>query len=160
MNLWAKAATDAFAEALGIENIDPRFFREKNEGLFEILDRLTAEQASRRIPGCSSIVAHARHTLAYVDGDIVAIHGGEPDTDWDETWSVQEMNDQEWTTLKSDLREKCMEWSSLINANPTWENPDWMRGTISSVAHVAYHLGAVRQLSATLIDHAKAANCE
>jgi len=152
MNHWAKAATDTFSEAMGTEEIDRRFFREKDEGIFDILDRLAADQASQRMPNCNSIVAHARHMMRYIDGDLVAIHGGEPSEDWDETWSIQEMDEQQWAELRRELRNKCAEWSSLIEANPVWENPEWMRGTIGSVAHAAYHLGAIRQLSATLIE--------
>ena len=153
MNPWAKAATDTFAEALAAEEIEPRYFREKGEGLFDILDRLSASQASQRLPSCNSIVAHVRHMARYIEGDLIAISGGQPSEDWDETWSVQEMNEEEWSGLRNELRSKSAEWARLINANPIWENPDWMRGTIGAVAHAAYHLGAIRQLSATLIDY-------
>jgi hypothetical protein len=153
MNPWAKAATDTFAEALATEEIEPRYFREQGEGVFEILDKLSAAQASQRLPGCTSIVAHVRHMTKYIEGDLIAINGGESSDDWDETWSVQEMDEGQWAAQKEVLREKSTEWIRLINANPTWENPDWMRGTIGAVAHAAYHLGAIRQLSATLIDY-------
>src|SRR5688500_11565872 len=106
MNPWAKAATDTFFEAMGAVEIERRFFREKDEGIFEILDRLTAQQASQRMPNCNSIVAHTRHMMKYIEGDLVAIHGGEPSEDWDETWSIQEMDEQQWAELRSDLRKK------------------------------------------------------
>jgi hypothetical protein len=155
MHPWAKAAADTFREAIGIEEMESRFFRDKDEGLFEILDRLSAERASRRLPGCSSVVAHVRHMLRYIEGDLAAINGNVEETDWDETWAVQEMDDAQWAALRQDLRKCCVEWVRLIEANPTWENPDWMRGTIGAVAHAAYHLGAIRQLSASLFDSTK-----
>ena len=153
MNPWAKAVTDTFMEALGVAKCELRFFREENEGLLDIIDGLTAEQASTRLPNCSSIVAHTRHTLAYIESDLDAIRGGQGLTDWEETWSIQEMDEAEWQALRADLRNKSGEWIGLINANPNWEDSLWMRGAIGSAAHAAYHLGAIRQLSANLINY-------
>jgi hypothetical protein len=152
MNAWARAATDTFREAFGLEAMDTGYFREKGEGLFEILDRVSAEEASSQMAGCSSIAAHVRHMAAYLEGDLVAINGGEPTTDWDETWSIQTVDEDQWSRIKGELRDNGVEWMRLIDANPTWENPDWMRGTIGAVAHAAYHLGAIRQIYANLIE--------
>ena len=157
MNLWAQAATEIFEEAATADYWESTWFRDTEPGgsFLGTLDQLTAEQASRPpAVGRNTIVAHARHALAYIEMGVANVKGEEPRVDWAETWAVQQMNETDWAVLRQRFREKSDEWRALVMANETWEDADWMKGTIAFVAHVAYHLGAVRQLAAYLVRHA------
>jgi hypothetical protein len=119
-----------------------------DRGLLESLRGLTAAQASARPQGRSSIASHVHH-LYYGFTLMNRWAAGEDpfkDANWSDSWKHQQVTDAEWTRLLADLGNEVKLWREAIGSRD-WD-PVVMSGTIGSVAHLAYHMGAIRQLDA------------
>lgn len=119
-----------------------------SEGLLGIFDRLSAEQASRRIIiGRPSIAAHANHVRFSLNLLNRWAGGEEPfsTADWASSWAVQAVTAAEWEELRNSLRSEARAWMTAVPVSRTWE-PVSLTGTLASGAHFAYHMGAVRQM--------------
>ena len=119
-----------------------------DRGLLESLSALSAAQASARPQGRSSIASHVHH-LHY--GFTLAnrrARGEDPYTDanWSQSWRQQVVDDGEWARLVTALGDEIKKWREAISPRD-WD-PVVLTGTIASIAHLAYHLGAIRQLNA------------
>jgi len=118
-------------------------------GLLPELDALSAAQASTVLPpGKASIAAHADH----VNYGITLINrwaAGEENpwatADWEASWQRGQVDEVAWHALRADLRRQCELWREVI-ATKTDMNLQEACGLVGSVAHLAYHIGAVRQL--------------
>jgi uncharacterized damage-inducible protein DinB len=116
-------------------------------GLFPTLDALDAAAASSRPhAGGSSIAAHARHLLISLQGTIKAARGENPQTDWPATWSVQELDQAAWNKLREELKAAWAETREAARATPL-DQAEAVTGLLATLAHTAYHLGAIRQLA-------------
>lgn len=119
-------------------------------GLLRSLDALSAADASQRLHGGATVAAHARHVsygLSLMNR--WARDGGNPfaDATWDAAWKTSVVNDQEWQAIRTDLSRQCAEWRTHLEEPRDTEEIE-LRGMIASVAHLAYHLGAIRQIAA------------
>ena len=119
-----------------------------DRGLLESLSALSAAQASARPQGRSSIASHVHH-LHY--GFTLAnrrARGEDPyaDANWSESWRRQEVDEAEWSRLLKALGDEIKQWREAME--PREWDPVVLTGTIASIAHLAYHLGAIRQLNA------------
>jgi hypothetical protein len=117
-------------------------------GLLASLDRLSAAAASERHGGGASIAAHADH-LRYSFFLLKRWAAGTPvpwqETDWSASWARNEVSEEEWRALRDELRREAAAWGEVL-ASPREvgeAEAGWLTG---SVAHVAYHLGAIRQI--------------
>jgi hypothetical protein len=118
-------------------------------GLLASLRSLSAAQASARPAGRSSIASHVHH-LRYSLSLINRWVRGEDmygQADWTESWRHQQVTDAEWHALVDALDSEIRTWLTAI---PTLRQLDAaaLREAIGSVVHLAYHLGAIRQLDA------------
>jgi hypothetical protein len=120
----------------------------RDPGLLRSLDTLTAEQASAVPPGgSSSIAAHADH-LRYGLSLLNRWARGESpfaDADWTASWRRLEVSTDEWDRLRDQLREEAGRWQEGF---PTLlqRGEEELTGAIAGAAHLAYHLGAIRQI--------------
>ncbi len=117
-----------------------------DSGLFATLEKISAEDASRKI-GHSSIAAHTNHLRWSLAMSNALMRGQPASRNWVESWEVQSVTVEEWTELKSHLR---LEYERLITQLPNGfdpNNPMMTTVGISLVAHAAYHLGAIRQMA-------------
>jgi hypothetical protein len=114
------------------------------------LAALSAAQASARpIPTRASPAALANHIRYHLDLLNRAI-GGEnafATADWPGSWRVQIDSEDEWQTLLSELRARADRWLAALEVDREWDSIS-LTGTLASVAHMAYHLGALRQVVA------------
>ena len=120
-------------------------------GLLRSLDKLSAADASRSIGGGATIAAHAEHLrfgLSLMNR--WAREGGNPfaDAAWDAAWRTTEVDDAEWKKIRGDLRDEATGWLRSVGALRTVDAVE-LNGVIGNIAHLAYHLGAVRQIAAT-----------
>ena len=126
---------------------DYTWFVQGREGVFDALDSVDAAQASRKPSAeCSSIGAHLNHLLFALESMIAQIHGQEVQGTWESSWAKQEFSENEWETLRHDLRmayEKVLAW---LNRLPEAPGELEMTGVMAILPCSAYHLGAVRQL--------------
>jgi hypothetical protein len=117
-------------------------------GLLESLDKLSAAAATRSVNDGATIAAHAHHVrygLSLMNR--WAREGGNPfaDATWDAAWKISAVDDAEWREIRSGLREESRRWLEVLRS-PREARPVELSGMIGSIAHFAYHLGAIRQI--------------
>src|SRR5688572_27861101 len=121
------------------------------EGLLRSLDKLPATAASALTPTGSSIAAHVDH-LRYGLSLMNRWSAGENpfnDADWSASWRKTTVAEDEWRRLRSELRAEADRWLHAVSA-PREVQEIELNGMVGSVAHLAYHLGAIRQINQTL----------
>lgn len=116
-------------------------------GLLASLDRLSAAAASATGDG-SSIAAHVDHLrygLSILNGWAAGRYPPWPETDWTASWRRTVVSDAEWRALREALRRETDAWTEALRTPREVSEVEagWMAG---SVAHLAYHLGAIRQI--------------
>lgn len=121
-------------------------YLDPGDSLYRTLEGISAEQASRPVgTGCSSIAAQVNHLSFYIDLGCRYMQGENPGKqDWDATWAITEVNDDEWAAMKQQLRERHQTLLALINEDPKEADADFVGGAFGMVAHTAYHLGQIR----------------
>jgi hypothetical protein len=118
-------------------------------GLLQSLDKLSAGDASRSVNDGATIAAHAQHLrfgLSLMNQ--WAREGGDPfsNAKWDEAWKTSSVNEAEWEEIRNGLRDETHRWREALGS-PRDANNVELTGMIASVAHLAYHLGAIRQIN-------------
>jgi hypothetical protein len=118
-----------------------------DRGLIAALDKLTAKDASEIVGGGSSIAAHVDH-LRYYASLMNRWAGGENPwrgADWKASWRKPSVTPEEWENLKRALSDELNTWI-LVLGEPRDVTSAEFSGMIASIAHLAYHLGAIRQM--------------
>ena len=118
-------------------------------GLLRSLDKLSAADASRSIDGGATIAAHAQHLrygLSLMNEWMT--RGGNPfaNARWDEAWRVRDVDDAGWDEIRAGLKEQSRQWLEALRS-PREVSDDERTGMVGSIAHLAYHLGAIRQIN-------------
>jgi hypothetical protein len=124
-------------------------------GLLRQLDTLDAAAASMRpMPGRTTIAAHVDHVYyglsllnRWVDGEENPWAGA----DWNASWQRGQVDEAPWQSLRDRLRDEAARWQAAVKRITDW-NHLTACGALSSAAHTAYHLGAIRQILAALGD--------
>ncbi len=120
-------------------------------GLLGSLDRLSAQAASASTQGGATIAAHVEH-LRYGLSLMNRWAGGEPNpfatADWSAAWKTTSVSDAEWARLRADLRDEAHRWLRALGT-PREVHRIELSGMAGSIAHLAYHLGAIRQIDRT-----------
>lgn len=118
-------------------------------GLLRSLDALSAADASESSSGGATIAAHAQHLrygLSLMNQ--WAVTGGNPfaDAKWDEAWKLSSVDTATWDEIRSGLGDEAHRWLKALAA-PRELRPIEVTGVISTIGHLAYHLGAIRQIN-------------
>lgn len=118
-------------------------------GLLRSLDKLSAEDASNSVNGGATIAAHAQHLrygLSLMNR--WAAEGGNPfaDAKWDAAWTTTAVDAAAWQEIRDGLRGETQRWTSALGS-PREVTDIELAGMIGSIAHLGYHLGAIRQIS-------------
>jgi hypothetical protein len=119
-------------------------------GLLRSLDKLSAEAASESTQGGATIAAHVDH-LRYGLSLMNRWSGGEnpwDDADWTQSWRISKVSGAEWKKLRADLASEVRRWLAVLQM-PRDMDPIELNGVMASVVHLAYHLGAIRQIDRT-----------
>ena len=117
-------------------------------GLLRSLDMLTARDASASVPGGATVAAHVDH-LRYGLSLLNRWSAGEnpfTSADWSVSWRKTSVTDAEWQELRAALRTEAHRWLDTLRT-PREVSAVEMNGLVGSVAHLAYHLGAIRQIN-------------
>jgi hypothetical protein len=117
-------------------------------GLLHSLDKLSATDASRSANGGATIAAHAQHVrygLSLMNRWARASGNPFADAKWDEAWKISQVDAGQWEEIRGGLREEARQWHEALGASRKTSVAE-LSGMISSVAHLAYHLGAIRQI--------------
>ncbi len=115
-------------------------------GLFGTLAPLNAETASR-VWGGTTIAAHVHHVRFALAASAAWIAGDRSNRDWQESWSINVLDDAAWRRLQQQLRGDYDALRKAIS-NHASASAESIGGAVGSVAHAAYHLGAIRQKAA------------
>lgn len=122
-------------------------------GLLRSVDGLSADAASAiAAGGRSSIAAHVDH-LAYGLSLLNRWSAGEENpfatADFSASWRRTRVTDGEWKALRVRLRDEARRWQSTVPLADGLGEFE-LTGLIASVVHLAYHLGAMRQMDRSL----------
>ncbi|MGH9902352.1 MAG: DinB family protein [Pyrinomonadaceae bacterium] len=128
-------------------------YLDKGGGLFQTLDRVTAEAASSPArPGGPTVAAHCEHLRFYVVALYDFMRGSTDKVDWERSWLVQTVTPAEWDALKERLRHDYTTVTEHLRSVGAWGDEEVGDG-MAILAHTAYHLGAIRQLVRSLAPH-------
>ena len=118
-----------------------------DEGLLRSVDRLSPAAASARPTGGASIAAHVDHLVYGLSLLNEWNAGANPfdDADWTESWKHGEVDDQRWRELRVALRHEARKWLGAVRELGD-ADPVALNTIVGSIAHLAYHLGAIRQI--------------
>lgn len=120
-----------------------------DRGLLRSLERLSAAEASAATRTGSSIAAHVAH-LAYGLSLMNRWSRGEnpfADADWAASWKKVVTTESEWEALRIQLRDEAANWLTVLRT-PREVAGIELGGMVGSIAHLAYHMGAIRQINA------------
>lgn len=119
-------------------------------GLLTALDDLSAAAASASTHGGATIAAHVDH-LRYGLSLMNRWAAGEnpfTDANWAASWERGAVSETQWAELRNDLRAEVERWHSALQ-EPREVRGIELDGVIGSIVHLAYHLGAIRQIDPT-----------
>jgi hypothetical protein len=120
-----------------------------DHGLLRSLERVSAAEASALTRTGSSIAAHVDH-LRYGLSLMNRWSRGENPfgtADWAASWKKTSVSDAEWEGLRAQLRHEAAQWIVVLRTPREVQGIE-LSGMIGSIAHLAYHLGAIRQINA------------
>lgn len=127
-------------------------YLDKNTSLFETLETITAEEASRPVGDkCATLAAQVTHVTFYLDvleNYILDKRSGK--VGWGEIWrTVSAVSPEEWTAIKDNLKQTYKRvLKSLHGLN--WSKDRSIGGALAILVHTSYHLGEIRQALCTL----------
>lgn len=118
-------------------------------GLLRSLDKISATDASRSVNDGATIAAHAQHVrygLSLMNR--WASEGGNPfaNATWDEAWKTSTVDATAWDEIRNGLRDEAHRWLHTLSSPRDVAEVE-LTGMAASVAHLAYHLGAIRQIN-------------
>ena len=117
-------------------------------GLLRSLAQLSAEQASA-IPagGGGSIAAHVDHLRYGMELVNRWSRGENPfaDADYSASWTRTTVTTEEWAERVAGLKREAQAWSEALQREREVDETE-LTGIVSTVAHLAYHTGAIRQI--------------
>jgi hypothetical protein len=148
----AKTLATLFSELVeGAPSSGAYMLNAGDQGLLRSLDKLSAAAASSLTPTGSSVAAHADH-LRYGLSLMNRWSAGEnpfKTADWKASWKKTVVSEQDWATLRAELRTEAARWLNALRT-PREVREIELNGMVGSIAHLAYHLGAIRQIDQTL----------
>jgi hypothetical protein len=112
-------------------------------GLLGALGTVSAEEASR-VWGDTSIAAHAHHTAFAMAASAAAIEGDETPVDWQESWRVTSVDAAAWQDLVARVRREYERLRRAVETRAS-SSGEAFGEAAGAIAHVAYHLGSIRQ---------------
>lgn len=112
-------------------------------GLLRALCRLSAAEASRPLAG-TTIAAHVHHVAFGMAVSAAAVEGDDAPRDWKESWRVTAVDDAAWGRLVEQLRREYAALRAAVESRAL-SSDNAFGEAVGAIAHVAYHLGAIRQ---------------
>jgi hypothetical protein len=112
-------------------------------GLVGTVTMLNAAEASRPVGG-TSIAAHVQHVLFGLAASSAWIRGDKTPRNWKDSWRTGAADQAAWSLMPERIRSGHEELRDAI-ASHALSSAEAMGGAVGAIAHVAYHLGAIRQ---------------
>ncbi len=131
---------------------DPKFgtyiLNRGDVGLVDSLDKLSAAEASASNAGGGTIAAHVDHVrygLSLLNRWAAGEVAPWKDADWTASWKKPTVTESDWQMLRESLRREADAWIEVLRT-PREMSEEETRWTAGTVAHLAYHMGAIRQI--------------
>jgi hypothetical protein len=122
------------------------YFLDPNTGLLKTLETLSLEQVfASAAPGRPSIAAHVKHTVFHLRVICAWPRGDRSRRDWPASFVLENHEAATWVELLEELKLEYADFQSVIREFATRNDQD-LGGAVGGIVHVAYHLGAIRQL--------------
>jgi hypothetical protein len=122
-------------------------------GLLRQLDTIDAKTASASpAAGQKPVAAHVDHVqfgLAILNRWAAGEANPWEGADFNASWQRTTVSDDQWRALRDGLRREADKWRKVVAARTSWDDMS-AAAALSTVAHTAYHLGAIRQILAAL----------
>ncbi len=120
--------------------------------VFGAIDALTPEQAlASPTPGARSIAAHTAHLRFALDLTATRLRGENPPADWASSFNLRDSSPAGWESLKRDLHRAYDTVLAILQESRGKQvqelPPINLVGLAATIAHNAYHLGAIRQIA-------------
>ena len=151
-NLFANTLATLFGELVdGAPASGGYMLNAGDPGMLRSLDNLSANAASTPTATGSSIAAHLDHVRYGLSLMNRWSAGENPfrNADWSTSWKNTTVSDHEWDTLRRDLQTEATRWLDALRM-PREVQEIELNGMVGSIAHLAYHLGAIRQIDSSL----------
>jgi hypothetical protein len=123
----------------------PSAYLDRGVGIFSTLEELSADAASREFEG-TTVAAQTEHAKFYLDRLCEFINGRTDTVNWDDSWLIEDVDDAEWSALQTSVRKSYADAIQCLAGTREWSQVQ-VGMAIGLVAHTAYHLGAIRQIS-------------
>ena len=127
------------------------FFIDKNTGLLQTLETLGLNKLglgrvfASVAPDRPSIAAHVKHTSFHLHAISAWPRGDHSRRDWPSSFVLPGHDAATWAALLEELKFEYTDFQSVIREFAT-ESDEALGGAIGGIVHIAYHLGAIRQL--------------
>ncbi len=123
-----------------------------DSGLHRQVQTISASMASAQpIPRKPSIAAHVDH-IHYGLSLLTRWLSGEENpwanADWNGSWKRNSVTEEQWNTLREKLHKEAGAWQKGVAVRVQWDEAR-AADALSTIAHTAYHLGAIRQIIAS-----------
>jgi hypothetical protein len=120
-------------------------------GLLRALDELSAAEASQIVNGGSTIAAHVDHVAYYTRlmNRWAEGQGLWDGADWTASWRRAMVDEEGWIKLRRSFADEVEKWMGVLK-QPRDVNDRELATMIATIAHLAYHLGAIRQMNRNL----------
>ena len=123
----------------------PSAYLDRGVGIFATLAEVTAAQASADFHG-TTIAAQTEHAKFYLDRLCEFIGGRTEKVNWEDSWLIETVNDHEWDALRSTVQRSYESVLLCIASQNSWDERQ-LGMALGLIAHTAYHLGAMRQIT-------------
>jgi hypothetical protein len=70
--------------------------------------------------------------------------------DWTTSWNHSVVTEQEWTALRRAFERETLAWLDALGARRDYSLTE-LNDVIGSIAHLAYHFGAIRQIDRSVV---------
>lgn len=127
----------------------PSAYLDRGVGFLNTLTNVTADAASKEFTG-TTIAAQTEHAKFYLDRLCEFINGRTENVNWEDSWLIETVNDSEWNALRESVRHAYESTLRCLAEERAWTELQ-VGMAMGMVAHTAYHLGAVRQISKTVV---------
>lgn len=148
---FSPTLTTLFAELVdGASATEGYVLNRSDPGLLRSLDKLSATAASSITRTGSSIAAHVDH-LRYGLSLMNRWSAGEKafdDADWSTSWRHTRVTAAQWKQLRDDFAAEAHRWLATLGKPRDLDQPE-LNAVAGSIVHLAYHVGAIRQIDLT-----------
>jgi hypothetical protein len=127
----------------------PSAYLDRGVGIFATLEDVSADGASVDFYG-TTIAAQTEHAKFYLDRLCEFINGRTDKVNWEDSWLIENVNTSEWEALRATLQRSYENTLRCIAEIKDWDEKK-VGMAIGLIAHTAYHLGAIRQITKTTI---------